>query len=609
LVWASLVVLWGTWLVSLPVRADAEGSSTGEDPAIARWIEQLGSPEYAQREKASEELRRVGVAAFEALHAAQHHADVEIRKQAEYLLRAIRISWIQDDDSEEVKRLLRRYQQEDYGERLQQVGQLGRVAHGQAIPALCRLARFETSEVLSKRAALEILRYDLAAQQLDAEHVVQQIHQVVGGSQRKAVQWLQVYARYLQDPLATLADWQRLAGEEAEAVRLRPDKDRVAVLQDLLRWQIESLQKLGRDAEMLAVLRQLLPLLGDSREELLQTVEWLLQQQAWALVDDLVGAFPEPFRQDAFLLYRRAEAALRQGRTDEARALVAQALALKADDEPFLHVELAVDLQNRGLFDWAEQEYRRTIETSPQGTHPPVEAAIRLGWMFHDLGRNHQAYEAFKQLVDLMTQDKAVVRRVQELNHVPQQVQGHMHFSRALDLADQQKWDEHRIALEEALKYDQENADILIAMYRVPNADEAWQRKTHGRIERLREAYGQQVARAQRDAEAVPGSATNVALARALNQYAWLISNTFGDYEAALQSSHRSLELIPESAGYLDTLARCYYAVGDYAAAARHQRRAVELEPNTGQIRRQLELFEKTLQEQGPGQPHRDRQE
>ncbi len=48
-----------------------------------------------------------------------------------------------------------------------------------------------------------------------------------------------------------------------------------------------------------------------------------------------------------------------------------------------------------------------------------------------------------------------------------------------------------------------------------------------------------------------------------LNQFAWLVANTQGDVQAALESSRRSLELIPDDPGYLDTLGRCYFAAGD----------------------------------------------
>jgi tetratricopeptide (TPR) repeat protein len=596
---AALLIL----TAAVGLGAGVDRSSTTSNPSIEQLIERLGAPQYAQREKARDQLRQLGVSAFEALHDAQHHADVEIRKQAQYLLRAIRISWTQEDDPDEVKSLLRRYQQEEYEGRQQVLEQLSRIDHGQSLAALCRLARFETSEVLSKRAALRVMQYEVAEQQVDPKGLGDQIVQAMGHSARAGAEWLHTYARFLQDPNATRDDWRQLIAREVDEVRQHPDKDRLEIVHQLLRWQIEMLQRLDHHADMLVTFQQLLPLQGGTRDQLLETTDWLLQREAWRLVDDLVQAFPAPFQDDPFLLYRRAEATLRQGHPEQAQAWADQALAQKAGEELFLHVELGLDLQNRGLIDWAEREYRHTIETSERGTHPPVLAAIRLGWMFHDLARHREAYEAFKQLTELMAQDQDVVRRLQELDRIPIQVKGQMHFSRALELAELQRWDEHRAELEEALKHDRENADILIAMYRAPAADEQWRQKTEQRVELLREQYAQQVARAEREARAVPGLAMNHILAQALNQYAWLVSNTRGDYDAALQSSLRSLELIGERAGYLDTLARCYFALGDYAAALRHQRRAVELEPHTGQIRRQLELFEQTVKEKGAGTP------
>ena len=86
-------------------------------------------------------------------------------------------------------------------------------------------------------------------------------------------------------------------------------------------------------------------------------------------------------------------------------------------------------------------------------------------------------------------------------------------------------------------------------------------------------------------------------LATMNNQYAWLISNTEGDLQLALRCSQRSLELQPNFSTYLDTLGRCYYAVGDYENAIKYQRRAVELEPFAMSMKRQLQLFETELQQ------------
>ena len=87
-------------------------------------------------------------------------------------------------------------------------------------------------------------------------------------------------------------------------------------------------------------------------------------------------------------------------------------------------------------------------------------------------------------------------------------------------------------------------------------------------------------------------------LATLLNQVAWLVSNTEGDFEKAVRQSRRSLELVPHSAASLDTLGRCYYAADDLENAIRYQQRAVRMEPYQHQIRRQLEFFQSIEQKQ-----------
>ena len=88
-------------------------------------------------------------------------------------------------------------------------------------------------------------------------------------------------------------------------------------------------------------------------------------------------------------------------------------------------------------------------------------------------------------------------------------------------------------------------------------------------------------------------------LARAFNQYAWLVSNTTGDFQKAVDYSLKSLEIRNwESASYLDTLGHCYYAAEDFANAVKYQKLAVEKDPGSLGMRRQLKVFEEALAKQ-----------
>lgn len=581
---------------------DAASGMSAEVP-IAALIEQLGASEYAARQKAQEALSRRGIHAFDALHAALEHPDAEVRQQAEYLFRSIRIAWVRDGDSVGVQKILRNYRQEDDESREVRLAQLAQLPASEGLGPLCRLARFETSEDLARLAALRIMRTSLPRSPWSTEEVMpagqlaELVRVTIGDSPRVSSQWLRTFAQHLDDPASTADAWRMLMDAGDAELKQRRDPVRQRVHAEFLRWQVVSSRQAGREDHGLAVMRRLLEHQGESREDLLSTANWLLDSSAFPLMDPLVERFPQPFAEDPHLMYRRAESLARQEKRDEAEALVAKALQAQLPERPFLHVELGMDQQNRGMLEWAEREYRSVARPTDPPTHPPLEAMIRLGWMFHDQGRDRDAYEAFKMAVDWMERDKSVVRMVQELSKIPMQIRSQMHFSHSQALAVEKKFAEQREQLELALRHDQNNADILIAMHRAEQTDDVWQAQTAERVRRLREHYRAQIAAANAQFSTLQSDEEIRYLAMQHNQYAWLVANTTGDYQSALESSLRSLELAPNEAGYLDTLARCYYALGNLEQATRQQRRAVELEPHSGMIQRQLKFLEEKLAE------------
>jgi tetratricopeptide (TPR) repeat protein len=168
-----------------------------------------------------------------------------------------------------------------------------------------------------------------------------------------------------------------------------------------------------------------------------------------------------------------------------------------------------------------------------------------------------------------------------------------MHYFRACQHRQAEGWPKVREELELAIRLDPSDADVLIAMYRVPDADEKFRRTTLAKIRELLRQFQDQI-------DDDPSDPTPY------NQWAWLVSNTEGDYQQAVRYSHRSLELNSNgesaAASYLDTLGRCYYAAGDYENALKYQRQAIERVDYMQVMHRQLALFEKSLAEkQGAG--------
>ena len=171
-----------------------------------------------------------------------------------------------------------------------------------------------------------------------------------------------------------------------------------------------------------------------------------------------------------------------------------------------------------------------------------------------------------------------------------------MHYFFARHLIESGELQKAREHLETGIKQDPLDADVLIAMYRLPETDEQWKAMTKKYINNDVRQFRKKIA--ENDEEMRQASEPTIQywhkiqLASANNQLAWLVGNTEGNYDEALRCSQRSLVLLPDTAGYLDTLGRCYYAKGDLENALAAQQRAVDLEPYSGQIRKQLELFQ-----------------
>src|SRR5262245_22290577 len=129
----------------------------GDQQRIERLIAQLGAQDYFVRERAQQELAKIGFKAFDALSAAEDHDDIEIAARAKFLVRQMRIEWPVDSDPPEVSRLLQNYGLKDDGSRLATVEQLAALEGDKGLAVLCRLVRFEKSALLAKVAALAVV--------------------------------------------------------------------------------------------------------------------------------------------------------------------------------------------------------------------------------------------------------------------------------------------------------------------------------------------------------------------------------------------------------------------------------------------------------------------
>ena len=588
----------------VPPSPAASTADAYQGKQLAGLITQLGSGLYENREKAQVELQRLGLAAFDALFEARHHDDIEIGMRARFLIRSMRVSWSDATDSPAVTEILQNYNGQNEASRRSRLGRLSRLEDHAGIGALCRLARFETSPHLSKYAALGILRQTRPGRRSERSALADRITLGAGNSRRTAAAWIRAFARTLDAPIDSLETWDRLTQQELQDVGEQPEYANREIARDLLRWYAELLFDLERPDDSWNIVRRTFDLHDNTNRQLIDTAGWLLNQKWPELVDELQARFKERFSANAVLTYRLAES--QRMRKQSARAGTTAKRALQLDpQQPKVHTEVAYGLQDRGLFDWAEQEYRYSLAHAHPGSFEDIRARYFLSEMLHDRGDDRAAALVLQGVIDIASKDATVNKRMNGFFRQAAGFHSRCHYFFAQHLHALGKFAEERERLDQALAADPTDADVLIALYRIPEKSAAERNRVMTLIRKASTEFRLEIEKYQREFDR-QGSAGQLRtflegrLASANNLLAWLVSNTEGDFDEALHCSQRSLEIRPDSAGFYDTLGRCYFAKGDLSNAIKFQSRAAKLEPHSGMIQKQLTQFK---QAQADGMP------
>lgn len=566
--------------------ADSKASEAKANARIARLIRQLGNDDYFMREQAEAELLKAGPEAFDALGEAIYDDDLEIAMRAQHLRKTIRVALIDDRDPPRVQKMMREYESGDLEARYRTIQALSRLMGSAGLPALCRIVRYETAEILSKAAAIEVLGRSRLGAAPDAA-VAALLRRNLEGSRRPAAHWLLALARYESDPAGAIREIAGLAEEEMNCLRRTPDETTLQIIVVLRRVQVNWLEKQKRSDEALAVVRESIDLLADHADEMADFVDWLIDQKAWSVLDDVARRHAASFHARPALLYAQAQSQAAQGHAEAAETLARQALAtddplVRSSDERLRqHLVMGRQLWRRGMVAWAEREFRTILTKDARLSGAVLTASFQLSEMLHDKDEDLKAAEVLRSLDDAIGKNRDAdedlgLRKVKE-------IRSRMHYFYACDALKRNQPEEYKKHLDRALAADPGDVDVLIACYRLEKASDAGREKTRDLIAKAAAEMRQQIREAPEDPQP-------------LNQFAWLIGNTEGDYDEAVRCSQKSIELSPDASGYFDTLARCYYAKKDYASAVQFQTKALEMEPHSGLLARQLELFKKALE-------------
>ena len=553
---------------------------------ITALIEQLGHDKYILRERAQTELKEIGAAALDRLTRALEHDDIEIVTRSRYLLSAIAVQWADPEDPANIRELVRGYGKIKNDKRRREImEELADVESPVNLKVLCRIIRYERSLPLSKRAAL------LAIDLLDGKPAnadTKQLLTHLEGSDRPAANWLRIFVQSQDKPKQLAEHWKEITDAERKLWSNASNLTNFAILQELLFKLADLLEAVGRSDEAAPYLKQIVELQpADDADSIRSLVKWLLKKKANDLILAVGEKFPEIFRQESILLYSLAFAQRETGQVAISAQTAKQALKLKPGD-PEWHYTMAYELQSRGWFEWSESEYRLIVDDSGLANQYAIAATVMLSEMLHDRHQEQRAGEVLKTLIIGAAQEKPVRDMLQQTGRNLGGIKSRMNYFFACRHKAKGEIEEQIKLLDQAISDDPTDADVLIALYRLPNQDESRKAKTIARINSVATTFRRQIA-------LVKGPQQRRA-STPYNQFAWLIGNTLGETDKqlaaeAIKYSHKSLEFRPNAAGYLDTLGRCYYAAGDLEKAVQYQSRAAKLEPHSGLINRQLEFF------------------
>ena len=589
----------------LAVVVSAAGAAGPTDDRIAELIRQLGDPQYGRRERAAAELDSLGAAAIDQLlTAAEMSDDLEVALRASWLVESIPV----DDPGDPLaaRSLLQGYKTKPLAERVVTMHWLLRLDDDAGITPLARIARLDRDATAS-RVAAALLAREWTPGDAFWPGIAERIAMALGNSQRPTARLLDSLVDFSQADsaaerraardtardLVALLDRSRPADVATASESLGDDSDSsAAITRDLGRTTqrlferslVLMLIETGEVEEARDIIRSVFAeFLAHGGDDTLQTASNIADTLIWAaahglpdVVDDIPIAGHDEVRTHFILQFAQALCERTRGNDT-----VAEQLARTTFEQHGMsfvdRLRAGILLQKWGAGDWASREYTAVVDDNEAPAQQQVLASVMYAEFLHDRGRDGEAAGVLDRLVGADAGER--VPALRQLDRDPAQTRARADYFRACAAAAAGDTAAQRQDLEAAASGAAPDVDALIALYHLPDNTPEQRQATLDRIQAA-------LARMEEEIQQVPDDPNTY------NEYAWLVSNTEGDFAKALRYSKRSLRDSFDNASYLDTLAHCHAAAGNLTAAIRTQRLAMRHEPHNRIIRLNLAAFE-----------------
>ncbi|QDU54865.1 hypothetical protein [Aeoliella mucimassa] len=578
---------------------------------VGKLIQALGSSRYVTRREAEQKLLEFGMKAFDQIDASTSNADPEIAASCRYLVSELTVRWTRRDDVPQVKAELTGYANLDEDERIAVVYRLAQQKKTWAVSPLCRICRYDPSPAVSRQAAIALMATSDFELDYNSE-IADQMRAEIGSSVRRTATWVRLLAGQIEHPRAALNEWPaEIERAVATAAADMDDEVYLGQLCELLTNYARVALECNDTESFLAAVEQYLEYTTESKVAAIEHfVEWSGESGNKSLVNQLMDRHREVLSQSKVGLYLMAKTYAEQDNSELAEQLADQALNLRGENNtesaPEMRVIIGSALLREGYVEWGRRELRKTIEEGPVASVTHAQAAYLLSDSLHDWQQNQEASDVLLSFTEPIQNDtnlrNAYENRAKSASRMgssmlippTKKLESYQQFYLACALHEQGDVDAEWEALKNALKADDDNIDIIIAMYRV--APDGTERRAE-----VMEIIQQRLR--MLDQMINDYSGTSSVTSNWYNEWAWLVSNTEGDFQKAVRYSHKSIEMetqeieqdpdrsIDGTAGLLDTLGRCYYAAGDIDNAIKYQSQAVEYRPHMRTLKRQLDEF------------------
>jgi hypothetical protein len=312
--------------------------------------------------------------------------------------------------------------------------------------------------------------------------------------------------------------------------------------------------------------------LGTSPRAAIRLGDFWADKKRWEQAAEAYGQAWQHNQKEPLALYLQGRALAQGGSDKEGKRRMELAHWMPLGNE-YQRNALAAALKARGEREAARQEWELLLRTGRPGTFQAGEALRQLGL----------AAAAKKDFLEAAGYHERSVLRVLRptINYLETAayvtVPHYRHHLLARGLAAAGRFDDAVRELEACTALIPGHTDVLIHV--LPALEKGGRKKTADELfDRCWQLH-----------EKLAADHPNSAFAH--NALAWLAAGCRRHLDKALEHGRKAVELAPDQAGYLDTLAEVHFQRGDKDRAVELMRKCLALDGKNGYYRRQLERF------------------